>query len=442
MDKMDYLDLLGREVRCSCGRIHNIPVKRVLVEKGAVDRLIEVLDSLGYSDGYHLVSDVNTQDVAGRRVESLIAGKGRKYTSTFFDDCNLVADLPALERIAADIGDDVSCVIAIGSGSLNDLCKSASFRRGKPYIIVATAPSMDGYTSSVAPIIVNGFKETFSASAPVAVIGDLDILCKAPDHMIAAGFGDILGKFTALCDWKMANIICGEYYCSYIASLVEDTLKSLTDNAKGIRLKSREAVEALMHCLVLSGIAMLMAGYSRPASGSEHHLAHFLEMRFLLEGRKQALHGQKVGVSCVYIAAMYQRLKTLKKTDAERLLDGCCRTAAGETEEKIKRIFGVLAQDVLDENKGLNDPCRRNASILEHWEEISALAEKVPEPTALSGMLKAAGAPESPGDLGIEEGMLRDGLGNCMYIRSRYTVLRLLDDLGVLDAAVEELMKK
>ena len=176
-------------------------------------------------------------------------------------------------------------------------------------MIFATAPSMDGFVSVGAALIHNHVKTTYQAHVPVAVLGDPEILAKAPMEMIVAGLGDILGKYTCLVDWKMAHLIEDEYYCEVIDKMVKESIEIVVEESDGIKQRDQEAVKHLMEALVLTGVAMSFVGNSRPASGSEHHLSHYWEMQFQMEGKKPILHGIKVGVGMLAVIKMYEMLE-------------------------------------------------------------------------------------------------------------------------------------
>ena len=172
--------------------------------------------------------------------------------------------------------------------------KRPAFRLNLPYIIVGTAPSMDGYASSVSPMIYDGYKITYEAVAPMAIIGDTDVLCAAPEQMIAAGFGDMLGKLTARLDWVLAREVIGEHYCPTVAAMMARAVDKCLAQAEGLSRREPEAIVGLMEGLILSGIAMQMLGYSRPASGAEHHIAHYFEMKAMREGSEMCIRDSAI----------------------------------------------------------------------------------------------------------------------------------------------------
>ena len=210
---------------------------------------------------------------------------------------------------------DCDLVISVGAGTINDLGRYASYITGRDFILVLTAPSMDGAVSGVAPLIQNHLKITFPAHAPVALVGDLDILSKAPMKMLSAGVGDILGKYNCLTDWRLSALVNGEYHCATIEGIMRSAIDKTMQAARKLTERSEDDIRTLTEGLVLSGIAMDFAGNSRPASGAEHHISHFFEMQFLFDGIPAILHGTKVGVATITVKGTGKNTTgTYKKT--------------------------------------------------------------------------------------------------------------------------------
>lgn len=428
-----YKNLLNSTLDCRCGRKHHVSVKHVLIERGAIKSIHSILSKLGYTGRVHLAADINTYKAAGEAVAKHLSAHGYEFDSTIFQNKSLAADEEAVNTLIDSICPQAECIIAIGSGTLNDITRYAAFKLGKPYIIVATAPSMDGYASSVSPLIIGGFKKTYEAVSAEAIIGDLDVLVHAPSPMLAAGFGDILGKLTCQKDWLMGHILKDEYYCEYVSSLVSKSVELCLDNVDGLKTRDEKAIEALMHALTLSGIAMLMVGNSRPASGCEHHLSHFWEMRLLQEGKEQVLHGHKVGIATALMAEKYNVLSRYDKAQIIEIVKTLEQKPLEHRIENIKTSFGRISSEVINENFShtVTYPAG-TAVICEKWDEITEILKTVPHASHVKLMLEKAGAPVLPSDIGIKDSVTMEGISNCMYVRNRYTILRLADELGLL----------
>jgi len=376
----------GLNFDCSCGRMHSVGIKKIILDKSAKDGVLEI--ARGFRQGkILLISDKNTYEVSGKNIENHLLNNGLNTEMLVFDnEGTLVPDERAVGTILVECTNDVSLIVSIGSGTINDLGRFISSRIKIPYIIAATAPSMDGYASVVSPLIIKGFKKTFEAVYPYAVIADSDILKDAPIDMIRAGYGDILGKYTALADWRLAKAIRNEYFCETSAQLVLNSLDKCIQCSDELISRDRKAVEKLFEALLLSGIAMGLVGNSRPASGAEHHLAHFWEIDALKRGEEHPLHGNSVGAATVVISTIYILLK-------ERLGDSM-------------------------------PDCG------------------VPEPEVIQSLLKRVGAASTPAELGISKEVFRESVKHAMEVRPRYTVLHLAKKHEMLEELADYLTEK
>ncbi len=336
-----------------------------------------------------LLADENTAVYAEAFAEGL-RGKGREAFLCVIPEKEPVAD----EKTCAFVAERLKgfgYVLAVGAGTLNDLAKYTGFRAGVKCGVLATAASMDGFTSGVAPLIKKGFKITENAQTVSDILIDLDILCAAPSIMTGAGAGDILAKFCCLTDWKMSHLLNGEAYNEEAVSLMRVALDKCVENIASIQKRGREGVDALMRALVISGYAMVIAGNSRPASGAEHHMSHFLEMDFLRRGERIPLHGVKVGLGTLVSLKMYKRIKD-------------------------------IPQD------------------FEGKETAIRLAEPLPSPEWAASVLASLGCPTKFSDLGIAKDTMRDMLFNCYKIRDRFTVMTLYHKYGLMQDAADELI--
>ncbi|MBP5349337.1 MAG: iron-containing alcohol dehydrogenase, partial [Clostridia bacterium] len=251
--------------KCTCGKIHDAGFDRMNVGSGAVDTVAREVIRLGGTRVF-LLSDENTVKVGGKRVERLLAGAGIPVAS-----CVLPASVEPDEAgvDAAKKRFDPACdlVVAVGSGVVNDIGKCAAFDAGVPYLVVGTAPSMDGYASGSAAMVVNGLKVSLPRRCAAVIIGDTDLLATAPDEMLIAGLGDMIAKYVSIAEWRISHLVTGEYYCERVAAAVREALSVCVKNAKGLLSRNKTAIEAVFEGLVLSGAAMNYAGLSRPASG-------------------------------------------------------------------------------------------------------------------------------------------------------------------------------
>ncbi len=311
----------------------------------------------------------------------------RVESCLIFDEELLIPNEQAIMQVDRIISERTDLVLGVGSGVINDLCKYCSFSHKLPYFIVATAPSMDGYASMGAAMLTGGMKTTFSAHPPAAIIGDVDILKNAPMPMIQAGFGDIIGKYSALNDWRLAHTVLGEYYCEAVDQLVMETVERTRMLADGICKRESEAIKALMEALVIVGVAMSYVGSSRPASGSEHHLSHFFEVTGILRGEPYLAHGLDVAYACVMTQQMREKLLSLE----------CVPRMAwtfdrAHWKKQIRECYGNSSQGVM----ALQDRCGYYESALsdtyrQKWNEICAVLQNAPSSTELCAILETVG---------------------------------------------------
>lgn len=436
-------DFPGKVFDCSCGRPHSIDIDKIVIESGALHRIASYLEQYRVTKLF-LIADENTYRLAGHTAEALLAESGYAVTSHIFSgEGQLVPNEKSLADLVLSIPADTELVLAIGSGTINDLSRFMAYKLNIPYVIVATAPSMDGFVSTVSPLIVNDLKVTYPASGPRAVIADLDILCEAPQEMISAGLGDVLGKYTSLCDWQLSRIINGEYYCPEIVELMKSAIQKCTSDIDGLTTRKPSAVKSLMEGLVLSGIAMSFAQNSRPASGAEHHLAHFWEMTFLFAGKEAVLHGTKVGITTVAILKLFELVKQITP-DRQKALHFVGNFDNSAFRETLHMVYHTAAPDIIQTNNAEDrtSPAlhqKRLEAILAHWDEItSAINELLPTAQYAEEVLKHLDAPYRPVHVGIDKDTVLNSLLYGKELRTRYTVLQMLWDLGELSACAEE----
>lgn len=376
-------EFAGLEFDCPCGRRHSVGIRKILIESGCLPAIVPTVKELG---GTHifLLADDNTFEAAGKRAKDLLCQAGLSLHGRVFPGTPvLVPDERTVGSALAAMEPEDDLILAVGSGVLNDTARILSARTGIPYVILATAPSMDGFASTVSPLILDGMKITKSAVYPAAIVADTAILKEAPMPMLTAGFGDIIGKYTALADWRLARTLLDEYYCEQSVALMERAVQKCADNAAGLQKRDEEAVRYVTEALVLSGVAMGLMGNSRPASGAEHHFSHYWEVECLKRGVEHPLHGNSVGAAAVVSASLYE-------------------LAAGE-----------LPQGFAPPDKG-----------------------------QILSVLKAAGACTSPKELGISRELFLESVLHAMEIRERFTILRFLHQKGLLNACAGALANR
>jgi len=429
-------DYLNQTFPCSCGRSHKTDLKDVEISAGAVEKIPHYINKYGHKRVF-IVCDCNTYRVCGEKVKSILDAAKIPNALYVFSAEEVVPDEAAIGELMVSFDKDADLIIAIGTGTINDSCKFVSYQMKRDYFIVATAPSMDGFASDGAPLITNHLKTTYPTHTPQVIIGDLDVLCNAPMNMITAGLGDILGKYTCLIDWKISHVINEEYYCETIAQMVDVSIQKVVGNIESVKSRDPKVIANIMEALILTGIAMSFIGNSRPASGSEHHISHFWEMKFLFEGRKPVLHGTKVGIGTVAITYLYGILKT-QKIDFEKARATADNFDCKKWEKKITDTYSFAAPGVikLEENVKKNSPethSVRIATIEKHWPEIVDIMNSLPAVSKIEKMLSELDAPINPAQVGVDYQVVVDSIIVAKEVRDRYTILQLLWDLGIAD---------
>ena len=410
------LTLLNEKFKnCSCGREHLCPIDYVKIGKGTINTLPLLCEKY---NNIILVCDHNTFNACGKNVTAILK---EKISNQLIFNPNGEIVIPNEEKIAeieAIIQPETDLIIGVGSGVINDLCKYVSFKHNLPYFIVATAPSMDGYASVGAALILKGMKVTLNARPPKAIIGDTDVLKNAPQQMLQAGFGDIIGKYSCLNDWKLSALLNNEYFCDNIYNLTLFQTEKVRPFAQALLNKKEEAVESLMEALVTVGIAMSYVGNSRPASGSEHHLSHFFEITGILEHKDYYSHG---------IDVMYSTAVTAKiRENIIKSYPGKYSFNRDKWISEIKEIYHDSADEVikLQDEIGWYTADEQDV-IKQKWDEIINILNEGPSFSECTKMLSEIGL--SYNDFidfyGISK--IKDAVLYAKDLKDRYTVLWL-----------------
>lgn len=427
---------------CVCGKTHTSGTQHVIIGSGAINMLPSLLSEAGCGKPF-LLSGHSTFEAAGNQVAAVLDQAGISYRSYVFPHSPVQPDEHSLG--AALMYFDYSCdsIIGIGSGCINDIGKILARATGRKYIIVGTAPSMDGYASATSSMERDGLKISLDSTSAWAIVGDLDILCRAPLHMLQAGVGDMLAKYISLCEWKIANIVVGEDYCPVIAALVEASLERCIQAAPALIRREPDAVKAVMEGLSIAGIAMKYAGMSRPASGMEHYFSHIWDMRALAFGTKSDLHGIQCGAATLLSLKVYNYIRAVKP-DREHALKAARSFSMEQWKQNLRDFIGPGALAMIEREKeegkyALAGHARRIDTIIRRWDEILQVIDTLPAYEQVYDLLKSIGAPVSPAAFGISDAQVKVSFLMTKDIRDKYIGSRLLWDLGLLDKAAEAL---
>ncbi len=432
-------DLIGFSSSCSCGRTHSVDLKGAVVRSGALEEVVPWAREVGNHLKVRVVVDRVTREVAGERVKQLLQKDGQAVSLCVVPDGaggRPHADEKGLDLVEAALN-DVDLAVSVGAGTINDLTKLASFRQGIPYLSVATAPSMNGYTSAIAAVMIKGIKLTVACHQPYAVLADLDVLEKAPPALIAAGLGDLESKPTATADFRLSGRIRGTYYCPAPERVILQAEARVAESAQGLRHRDPEALALLTEALLLSGISMKLAGASSPASGGEHLISHYWDMTAPDDHRVEGWHGAQVGVATIVTASLYDRLREIRVDDID--VDALIMSYPSKLEmtARIKKLFGRRAPEVTEEffKKHLSRDAQRKEleAICADWHGIWEYLGEVLRPAEqIRSILSSAGAPVTMDELGLTPHHLQEGFLAARVIRGRYTVLDFAANLGLL----------
>lgn len=380
------------EFECSCDqKRHSAPVDFVEISKGAIEKIPEILEKF---NKIYMICDKNTYNAAGKRVEKLLSDSGKLFSKLVIEEENVLPNEYTIGKILLNVVNPSAKAdirkfsplpdffLAVGSGTVNDSTRVVSYRLGIPYGICATAPSMDGYLSAGSPIVHDLTKSTVQCTTPRYLIADLDVLKDAPIDMLYAGIGDMFGKYTGMLDWELARDFTGEYYCEKIAGDVMNATNKCLENGYKIKDREPECIKNIMEGFMVTGLGMAYTGNSRPASGSEHIIAHSWELFDILEGKKPNLHGLEVCEATVLVGIMYKKL--LKETD----------------DEKLKELI---------------------AKYIPYFDSVEKFCREMKMPYVVTDYDRVV-----------------DGIKKALVLRDRYTILFYLRDKGMFDRYAKE----
>ncbi len=426
---MDLNKLINHDIVCECGKVHRCDIETLKIGKGVLDQLDELINY----QNILLVADCNTYPLCGEKVEKALGSK-IKAKHVFKTEGLLVPNEESSAIVNALVTPETDLVLGIGSGVINDICKYVAWNNRIKSGIIATAPSMDGFASSGAAMILGGMKVTVTTRAPEIIIGDVDVLKDAPMEMIAAGYADIIGKYSSLNDWKLANLINGEHLCPFLYNVTLTATNEVRSLAKKITERDEYAIIKLMETLVASGISMTLNTNTRPGSGSEHHLSHFFEITGLIENAPYFLHGTDVGYSTVTVAEIREKIVKIDKpifnkiSDQDRLncYEKIYHDFAGEV-AAIQEKFGFYKKDLAP-------------LYTEKWDEIRAILRECPTADEIRAMLVEVGFDLDKFESFYGAKKIRNSTLFGKDLKDRYSVLWIYFELFINDKEIQDIL--
>lgn len=397
-----------------------------------------------------VIPDKITYEIAGRAVEDAFKNSDVKLAPTFiFDVPGFHAEYVHVEELEPKFKDNDIIPVAVGGGTINDICKLVAGRLKKPYMCVVTAASVDGYTAFGASITEDGAKKTFDCPAPKAVLVDLNIVAGAPKSMTAGGYGDLAAKIPAGADWILADLAKYKPIHEVAWHIVQDGLADALGDPEGIRDGKTEALGNLVEGLMLGGFAIQAMNSTRAGSGAEHMISHIFNMRDILFNGRQISHGFQVALGTLITTALYEEVF---KRDIANLDVDACVAAWPSFEEIEKHIHERFAgtdfiSRALNESKAKYISKEKLREELEffknNWAQIKERLQKQLLPFAeLRRRFEIVGTPTHPSHLGVSDEKMKSIIKDALFIRKRYNILDFIDRTNLFDECVDALFAK
>ena len=415
---------------CTCGGPHPEPLVEIVSGGDIYSALAKDCEKFLSGGRLLLVDDENTRRAAGHRVAQSLSERNVR-----FDEITVPGDSSLSDKLVETVErriDSHALIVATGSGTVNDLGKSAASVRKIPYWCVPTAPSMNGYTSAIAAVKVAGVKRTLPAPPPKVIYADMEVVRNAPVKLRQSGFCDLLAKSVSDIDWQTESLLFSGSYCELPSALVEGAESIYMGNPEGIGTGDLHAVQGLFDGLLISGVAMSVAGSSAPASGGEHLISHFFDMREALTGKPPELHGLQVAAGIVLSAACYEILSSIDKEDLAIYGEKRFR----KDFDRIPEIWGELSDEVKKRFLKKRDQLLAfERALPDRWPTLRAMFETVRKPEFFIDLIRRTGFPMTLESVGMATDEYILAAETARTIRERITVLDVAAHCGVLQDA-------
>jgi len=426
-----------------CGVEDVFRLRRVHIGDGAAVEAADWICARGTERAF-VLTDRRTLEVLGEAVITALKERGVECVSHVLLDPPDGSDPGCDDETIGDvtaIAAGADRLVAVGSGTVNDITKSAATALDVPWVCLPTAASMNGYTSAIAAVLSKGVKRTVTAHQTEAVFADVDVIGSAPQRLTRSGFGDLVSKPWSNACWTIAHHVTGAAKTDAPSKLLDGPFHALLKEAPGLSTGDPVAIGLLTETLLLSGCSMALAGSSSPASGGEHLISHYWDMVEHAGHRPvRALHGTQVGVATLISAALYERVVSVESIDVEACMaahpgDGGAR--ASEVRGRHPRLPADVVEELVEQSllKHLDGSQQRARleALQRMWPALRSELKEILLPRSLvRDALIAAGAPTRAADLGVDAETLQDTIRVCRDMRSRYTILDLAADLGLL----------
>ncbi|MDR1444069.1 MAG: sn-glycerol-1-phosphate dehydrogenase [Treponema sp.] len=430
--------------------------REMLVDRGCYAQIPALLTRLYRGTGVYLISDENTREAAGGGLKKILDGAGIPVRGEFCFPANPrlhaeYAHITAIrEKLSALSGLDETVPVAIGGGTVNDLVKRAASELGRTYLCVPTAASVDGYTAYGAAILYDGYKQTMSCPAPLALAAEPEVLARAPAYLSSSGFGDLASKIIAGCDWILCDIAgpagapAAEPVDTTVWNMTQPGLLDYLERSVNAARGDSDAVAALFEALAITGFSMQAFKGSRPVSGSEHLFSHVWEMDDLSLDGVPVTHGHKVSIGTLAAAAYYE----IFFADPA----GPPSPPSGDRPSPSQRMLAVSSafegsrgRDLVVKTaleKYVDDAAvkRIREAVTDNYKELRdrVLARLMPY-EKLKEMLGRALCPLQPESIGLSRSQAIATARRAQMMRNKYCILDLSWDLGLMETILSRM---
>ena len=441
-DAANKLHVTGLECDCPCH--HHLPAQDIYVGKDLIRQIPKYIQARNLGTHCVLVADNNTYEIAGRQVErTLITAGFSVIPCVITREHAMDPDEQACGEVLLSIQPETQFLISVGSGSITDTVRVNATRTKLPFVCVGTAPSMDGYTSVVAPLLLRGVKIHRAGVCPEIIVCDLDILRTAPLSMVQSGVGDVLGKYIARADWIIGSIINGESYCPVCGQIVLDAVNQLMENVGEIRQRTEKGIRILIEALLLAGVTIMIVGHTRAVASAEHNIAHYWEMMQLKRGHHPPAHGTSVGVATLLCWPLFLRFakEDLSHLDTEKI-----KARRLSREDRIKWMHFAYGEEaanaIIKDNPGdfltWEEQLQRIQAAQKNLEKLREVILSLPTMERIQNAMEELGSPLTPEAIDIDPPLLNVSMHCAKDYRTRYTLFKLIDECGLMDEYLKD----
>ncbi len=424
--------LSGTWVNPETGRTAEVPYERIVIADSLDGREAELVQSLKLGRRLAVVADEATFDALGARVAEAVATLGP--TETIILD-HPHADMAAVRALSERLK-PYDGIVAVGSGTVNDLCKYVTGLDGRRYCVFGTAASMNGYTSTTASITLDsGLKVSLPSHAPAGFFVDLGVSAAAPFYLAASGFADCLARSVAQVDWWMSHRLLGSPYFQ-APYMIQDADEAALNACAGALPRGDIVAQGYLYrVLTLCGLGISFTGVSNHGSMGEHQISHYIDC-FGKDRHPGTLHGQQVGVASLTMARLQQRMLADPSPPV-------IRATRIDPTDMARRMGSEVAAQCLAELrlKAFDDAAaaRFNTRLAEVWPSLRTELARFMIPVGeMMRLLGAAGGPTTSEELGLDPVFYREAVVHCREMRNRFSFLDIAADAGTLEAFAAE----